>query len=123
MEDIKTREDIEWIVKSFYEKLFADEQIAYLFTEVAHINLESHLPQLCDFWESILFDKNDYAKNVMNIHAELHKKSPLNATHFEIWIRHLFETIDSRYQGTLAQKMKDRANGIVYIMKTKVVHI
>lgn len=122
MEDIKTRADIDWIVKAFYEKLFADERIAYLFTEVAHINLESHLPQLSDFWESILFDKNDYAKNVMNIHAELHKKSPLNATHFQVWINHLFETIDSKYQGTLAQKMKDRANGIAYIMKTKVIH-
>ena len=116
MKDIKTRADIEWIVKTFYEKLFADEQIAYLFTEVANINLETHLPHLCDFWESILFDKN-----VMNIHAELHKKSPLNLTHFEVWIRHLFTTIDSKYEGVLAQKMKDRANGIAYIMKTKVI--
>jgi hemoglobin len=110
-------------VKSFYEKLFADADIAYLFTEVANIQLDTHLPQLCDFWESILFDKNDYAKNVMTLHMDLHKKSPLNAKHFETWIRHLFETIDEQYEGALAQKMKDRANGIAYIMKTKVIHV
>jgi hemoglobin len=119
--DITNRADIEWIVKAFYEKLFADEQIAYLFTDVAQLNLEIHLPHLADFWESIIFDKNDYAKNVMNIHAELHKKSPLTPTHFTIWIAHLFHTIDERFEGRLAQKMKDRANGIAYIMKTKVI--
>jgi hemoglobin len=119
--EIKTREDIEWIVNSFYEKLFNDHRIAYLFTDVAHINLETHLPPLCDFWESILFDKNDYAKNVMNIHMDLHRKSPLTQEHFQIWLQHLFETIDSTYEGVLAQKMKDRANGIAYIMKTKVI--
>lgn len=121
MNDIASRADIEWIVTTFYEKLFADEQIAYLFTEVAKINLATHLPHLCDFWESILFDKNDYAKNVMNIHAELHKKSPLTSAHFTIWMKHLVETIDQKFEGVLAQKMKDRANGIAYIMKTKVV--
>ena len=119
--EIKTREDIEWIVSSFYEKLFNDDRIAYLFTDVAQINLETHLPPLCDFWESILFDKNDYAKNVMNIHMDLHRKSPLTQEHFQIWLQHLFETIDSTYEGVLAQKMKDRANGIAYIMKTKVI--
>jgi hemoglobin len=119
--EIKTREDIEWIVNSFYEKLFDDDRIAYLFTDVAQINLETHLPPLCDFWESILFDKNDYAKNVMNIQMDLHRKSPLTQEHFQIWLQHLFETIDSTYEGVLAQKMKDRANGIAYIMKTKVI--
>ncbi len=119
--EIKTREDIEWIVSSFYEKLFNDDRIAYLFTDVAQINLETHLPPLCDFWESILFDKNDYAKNVMNIHMDLHRKSPLTQEHFQIWLQYLFETIDSTYEGVLAQKMKDRANGIAYIMKTKVI--
>ncbi|MBP6625216.1 MAG: group III truncated hemoglobin [Chitinophagaceae bacterium] len=120
--DIQHREDIDWILRSFYTKLLADEGIAYLFTEVAQIDLEKHLPPLGDFWESILFDKNDYSKNVMNIHAELHKKSPLTQTHFAIWIKHLFETIDEKFEGVLAQKMKDRANGIAYIMKTKVIH-
>ncbi len=119
--EIKTREDIEWIVSSFYEKLFNDDRIAYLFTDVAKINLETHLPSLCDFWESILFDKNDYAKNVMNIHMDLHRKSSLTQEHFQIWLQYLFETIDSTYEGVLAQKMKDRANGIAYIMKTKVI--
>lgn len=119
---ITSREDIDWILKTFYEKLFADERIAYLFTEVAQTNLETHLPHLSDFWESILFDKNDYAKNVMNIHADLHRKSPLTALHFDVWKGHLFETIDAAYEGELAQKMKDRANGIAYIMKSKVLN-
>jgi hypothetical protein len=33
------------------------------------------------------------------------------------------ETIDEYYTGVLAQKMKDRANGIAYIMKTKIVNV
>lgn len=122
MNDIETRQDIERIIKKFYERLFADDRIAYLFTEVAQTNLETHLPKLSDFWESILFDKNNYAKNVMRLHLEVHEKSAFTNEHFQIWLKYFFETIDESYAGVLAQKMKDRANGIAYIMRTKVLH-
>jgi hemoglobin len=121
--EIQDRSDIDFILKAFYLKLFADDRIAYLFTEVAKLDLETHLPHLADFWESVIFDKNDYAKNVMSIHMDLHKKSPLTAEHFQLWMTYFKETIDEHYTGGLAQKMKDRANGIAYIMKTKVVNV
>lgn len=121
--DIERRQDIDWVMRQFYTRLLADDRIAYLFTEVARINLEEHLPHLGHFWESILFDHNDYAKNVMQIHADLHRRSPLSPEHFEIWLGYLHETIDSRFTGERAQKMKDRARGIAYVMKAKVLHL
>ncbi|MBL7766484.1 MAG: group III truncated hemoglobin [Chitinophagaceae bacterium] len=121
--DIETRADIEQVIRIFYEKLLADERIAYLFTEIAKIDLSTHLPRLCDFWESIIFDKNDYAKNVMTLHTHLHQQSPLTAEHFKIWLHYFFETVDQYHEGILAQKMKDRANGIAYIMKTKTLNV
>jgi len=121
--EIQERSDIDFILKTFYLKLFADDRIAYLFIDVAKLDLETHLPHLADFWESVIFDKNDYAKNVMFIHMDLHKKSPLTAEHFQLWVNYFKETIDEHYTGELAQKMKDRSSGIAYIMKTKVVNV
>ena len=63
--DIENREDLLLLVKRFYNKLLADASISYLFTEIAKINLEHHLPVLVDFWDSILFQSDTYQKNAM----------------------------------------------------------
>ena len=39
--------------------------ISYLFTDIAKIDLEHHLPVLVDFWDSILFNSDTYRKNAM----------------------------------------------------------
>ena len=53
--DIENREDLLKLVTSFYDKLLADPSISYLFTDVAKIDLDHHLPVLVDFWDMILF--------------------------------------------------------------------
>ena len=50
MNDIKNREDLEILLSKFYSKLLSDETISYIFTDVAKINLKSHLPKIIDFW-------------------------------------------------------------------------
>lgn len=64
--DIATREDLLLLVTRFYDKLLNDGSISYLFTDVARINLDQHLPVLVDFWHSILFQSDTYRKNACN---------------------------------------------------------
>lgn len=47
--------DIQFLVKAFYEKVKADATIGYLFTEVAKLDFDAHLPVINSFWESVLF--------------------------------------------------------------------
>ena len=62
--DIKTREDIELLVISFYDKVKADDTIGYIFNDVAKVNWEKHLPVMFDFWENILFFTGGYLGSI-----------------------------------------------------------
>lgn len=47
--DIASREDIDVLVIRFYGRAMSDPVIGYLFTEVAQLDLEHHLPVIGDF--------------------------------------------------------------------------
>ena len=47
--DIASREDIELLMNTFYSRLLSDERINYIFTDVAKIDIEKHLPVIVGF--------------------------------------------------------------------------
>ncbi|AXG73025.1 group III truncated hemoglobin [Flavobacterium arcticum] len=120
MKDIETRADIELFMREFYNRLLTDSAISYMFTDVAKINLEEHLPHLTDFWEQTLFHKGIYRKNVLQIHHELNDKETITDLHFEIWLSHFNNTADTLFSGTNAEKIKTRALSIASVMKIKI---
>ena len=117
--DIENRNDLLILVTKFYEKLLADSSISYLFTDVAKINLDHHLPVLIDFWDSILFQSDTYHKNAMQPHMDLHRKSPLTKHHFDIWLRYFKESVDELFAGDNAFIIKERATSIATVMQIK----
>ncbi|MCT4623069.1 MAG: group III truncated hemoglobin [Schleiferiaceae bacterium] len=120
MSDIESREDVKTLVDTFYAKVLKDETIGYLFTEVAKISLETHMPIMYDFWESVLFGKSVYKGNPMTKHFELNKKSPLLPEHFARWKELWFETLNELFEGERANEAKTRANTIAYLMESKM---
>ena len=121
--DISSREDLLLLVKYFYEKLLTDETISYLFTDIAKIDLDHHLPVLVDFWDSILFQSDTYRKNAMQPHLILHQKSPLQKHHFETWLMYFNNTVDELFEGEKAFIAKERAKSIATVMQIKLVQI
>lgn len=119
--DISSREDLFLLVKMFYEKLLNDETISYLFTDIAKINLDHHLPVLVDFWDSILFQSDTYRKNAMQPHLILNQKSPLQKHHFETWLMYFNNTVDELFEGEKAFIAKERAQSIATVMQIKLV--
>lgn len=118
--DISSREDLFLLVTRFYKKLLSDNSINYLFTDVAKINLDHHLPVLVDFWDNILFSADTYRKNAMKPHMDLHAKSPLQNHHFETWLSYFRQTVDELFTGDKAFLAKERATSIATIMKIKI---
>jgi len=119
--DISSRADLLLLVGKFYEKLLADDLINYLFTDIAKIDLEHHLPVLVDFWDSVLFQSDTYHKNAMQPHIDLHQKSPLQPRHFETWLRYFNATVDELFEGEKAFLAKERALSIATVMKIKLM--
>lgn len=120
MNDIETREDLLLLMREFYSRLLADPTISYIFTEIAKIDLETHLPHLTDFWEQTLFYTGGYKKNILQLHLDLNAKEKLTDTHFKIWLNHFHKTIDENFAGENAERMKSRAESIAIVMKIKI---
>ena len=115
MKDIENREDINALMRSFYQRAIGDEVIGYIFTDVAKLDLEHHLPIIGDFWETLLFGSGNYQKhgrNPLQVHALLNLKTPLFPKHFRRWLEIFTETIDEMFTGTRAEFAKSRAEAI-----------
>ncbi len=61
--DIETRADIDELLIYFYSIAIKDELIGYIFTDVAELDLQQHLPIIGDFWETLLFRTGDYQRH------------------------------------------------------------
>lgn len=120
--DIANRNDIILLVNSFYEKVKKDQVIGYIFNDVAKVNWEKHLPVMYDFWENVIFFTGAYTGNPMTAHKQLHQKTPLNAEHFQEWIKLFTQTVDELFEGDKAELTKQRAISIATVMQIKIVH-
>jgi len=124
MKDIEDRQDIENLLQSFYGKAIHDSLIGYLFTDVAKLDLDEHLPIIADFWEAVLFQSLNfqakYERSPMTRHIELNEKEPLLLEHFRRWLEIFDETIDENFAGETAELAKLRARAIARTMFLKV---
>ena len=121
--DIETREDLFLLVSSFYQKLLTDETISYIFTDVAKIDLDEHLPVLVDFWDMVLFQSDTYRKNAMQPHLHLHQQTPFQKHHFDTWLNYFKSTVDELFEGEKAFMIKERATSIATMMQVKVIQM
>jgi len=113
--DIVDREDIDRLMSRFYSRAMADHQIGYIFTDVAKLDLASHLPVIGDFWETILFQTGAYARrgrNPLQIHAALNEKTPLRIEHFKRWLEIFDSVVDEGFAGDRTEFLKMRARAI-----------
>lgn len=111
--DIDSREDIVVLVDAFYAKVQADGKLAPVF---AHVNWETHLPVMYDFWSSLLLGDKSYRGNPF----EKHKALPIDAHHFSQWLKLFQETVDLHFEGSKAREVKDRAQSIATVFQHKM---
>lgn len=104
--DMDSRENIEYFVDHFYEKMLADPQLAPIFVDVAGIDLAVHLPHIKDYWCKLLLGDSTYQRHTMNIHRVLHGKRPLHTRDFERWLAFFTATVDAHFVGERAERAK-----------------
>ena len=113
--DIENRDDIDRLMVGFYTAALADEKIGFIFKDVAKLDLESHLPVIGDFWETILFQNGVYAKygrTPLIVHGELSEKTRLLFDHFTRWLELFEAAVDGDFEGPNADFIKSRAHAI-----------
>ena len=115
-QDIKTREDIELLVNSFYNKVKNNPVLGYIFDDIAQINWETHLPRMYSFWGSILLGEYSFSGNPMQKHVALSKLTALTEKEFSEWLSLFTQTVDELFDGKKADEAKIRANNIARLM-------
>jgi hemoglobin len=108
--DLATRDDVTRLVTTFYSRAFADPLLGTIFTDVAHMDLEHHLPIMADFWQTVLFNAGLYHRNTLQLHYVLHAKHPLHAQHFDRWLQLWIGTVDDLFEGPVAELAKEQAS-------------
>jgi hemoglobin len=112
MSDLANRDDVEVLLRRFYGRVFTDDVLAEPFTELREQGLESHLPVMCDFWETVLFRAGLYRGNALVVHRQLDLLHPLYAKHFARWLTIWEATVDDMYDGPAADRAKLQAGRI-----------
>jgi hemoglobin len=118
--DIQNRTDIKILIDTFYSKVRVDDQIAYLFNDVAKVDWEHHLPRMYDFWEDVVFQSGKFTGNPMMVHMQLNQRSPLRKEHFTRWLQLFTETVEELFEGNNAELILQRAHSIATIMQVKI---
>ena len=111
--DIITRKDIEMLVSRFYERVNADPLLAPQFS---HVNWETHLPIMYNFWSSMMLGEQTYRGNPFQKHASL----PLEREHFAVWLHLFFETVNELFTGEKAEEIKERAQNIALVFQHRM---
>lgn len=110
--DLENRADVVVLVQAFYGRAFEDPLLGPIFKDVAHMDLERHLPIMADFWETVLFQAGLYRRNALQAHLQIHAKEPLGAAHFARWLELWTATVDQLFRGRKAELAKLQAGRI-----------
>jgi len=120
--DMHNRTDIELLVTTFYDKVKLDPVIGNIFTAIAKVNWEKHLPVMFDFWENTIFYTGSYSGNPMQSHQRLNEMFPLRKEHFARWNQLFAATVDELFTGDKAELTKQRAISISTVMQLKLLN-
>ncbi|MEX2572836.1 MAG: group III truncated hemoglobin [Balneolaceae bacterium] len=105
MTDIQDDKDIKTLVHAFYGKVRKDERLGHIFTEVASVDWDQHLPRMIDFWSNLLFQTGRYQGRPFRKHLPL----PVKRDDFSRWLSLFYETVDEYFAGEKADHAKEMA--------------
>lgn len=116
MNDIKTREDIDKLIHTFYARVRKDERIGDFFNQVivGEDSWAKHHVKLGDFWQGHLLGSSNFRGNPMEAHNRVDKQfdNSITSEHFGFWLNLWFDTIDSLFEGELAELAKNKARNM-----------
>ncbi|MET9112361.1 group III truncated hemoglobin [Streptomyces zhihengii] len=119
--DIRTREDIAFVVRAFYERVVSDPLIGPLFTRTVSVDWPAHLRVMTDFWESSLLTPGVYRRNALRPHRALHAGDPLREEHFDRWLLLWTTTVGQMHSGPVADRAVAKAHAVAQALARNTI--
>ncbi len=117
--DIRGIDDIKIMVDVFYQKVREDKLLAPIFNFRLSTHWEPHLEKMYTFWNAALFGVKGYNGNPFIKHATME----LGEEHFERWMNLFSETVNTHFEGPVAEDAKTRAGIMASMFMHKIEQI
>ncbi|MEO8253020.1 MAG: group III truncated hemoglobin [Flavobacterium sp.] len=114
--DIQNLDDIKLLVDTFYAKVRKDSLIGPIFNEKIGAKWVEHLERMYRFWQTILLEEHTYSGSPFPPHKHL----PVAKEHFNRWMEIFTETINTLFEGPLAEEAKLRAKNMAEMFFYKI---
>ena len=121
--DLTDRVGIIRLVDRFYERIREDGLLGPIFSEVAQVNWETHLPKMYDFWDTVLFRSGTYRGNPLSAHAKLVPKTDMSRAKFDHWLELFRETVAELYEGENAGHIVRCAEDMANVLYSKINNV
>jgi len=118
--ELRDRDDIEELVRAFYDEVFVDPLIGPIFTDIARVDVARHLPIMFDFWETVLLGTGTYRRNALQVHLVLSSRTPLRPEHFERWLELWEGAVATRFDGEKAERAVLQARRIAGSIQRRI---
>lgn len=117
--EIENLDDIKLLVNGFYDSVRKDELLSPIFNKIIVDKWPEHLEKMYRFWQSILLEEYTYSGNPFLAHANL----GISEIHFKRWLSLFYETLDSSFEGEIAEKAKLQGKQMSKIFSAKIEFI
>lgn len=117
MNDIQSPADIKLLVDTFYTKIQQHELLGPVFaTRITDGNWQPHLEKMYRFWGTLLLYTQEYSGSPFDKHIGL----MIGSEHFNQWVNLFDYTVDSLFEGEVANIAKERAHNIALTFEYKL---
>ena len=106
--------DLHGLLVAFYDRVAEEPLLAPYF---AVVDMDAHMPRIVDFWSTLLYHTGRYSGNAFRPHMEM---PGLTGEHFARWLAVLERTVDARFAGPVAERMKALGHRIAYSMQVRL---
>lgn len=107
-------DDLHPLLERFYDLIERDPLLAPYFVD---LDMREHMPRIVAFWSTILFHTARYSGNAFQPHTLM---PGLTGSHFARWLATLERTVNERFSGPAANRMKDYAHRIAISMQMRL---
>ncbi len=115
-QDIHSLEDIQLMVDTFYSEIRQDELLGPIFNRIIEDRWPQHLQKMYSFWQTVLTGPHTYQGAPFVPHAKL----PVDKLHFDRWLSLWNKTVDSYFEGPIAEEAKWRGDKMAAMFLTKI---
>lgn len=121
---INSREEVSFLVRTFYAKVRQHEELGPIFNTIVH-DWEEHLERLTDFWEMVLLQTGPGAGKFspVPVHKEVDGKvdHSIQQAHFGNWLELWFSVLDAHFEGEHADYAKEHARKMAHILFFRIM--